>query len=159
MVDYVTADSLTHLADSTLWTADGYCGIQAHLEQPTGGDDAPHHPGWNRKRATLKRDREREFTEQIRDMYRALLGDPRTAERAEQIVASVTEPVQSRGESEAAHEAALMARAEAMRKRADAMDEQALQAEISLRFLHQELRQWQEDDDFESIAYLLPMVL
>jgi hypothetical protein len=122
-----------------------------------GGDDVPRHPGWNRKRATLKRDREREFTEQIRDMYRALLGDPRTAERAEQIVASVTEPV--KGESEAAHEAVLMARAEAMRRRADAMDEEALQAEISLRFLHQELREIQEQDDFDAIEFLLPMVL
>jgi hypothetical protein len=158
VADFVTADSTTHTADSTLWTADGLCGIASHVRSP-GGDDVPRHPGWNRKRATLKRDRDREFTEQIRDMYRALLGDPRTAERAEQIVASVTEPVKVKGESEAAHEAALMARAEAMRKRADAMDEQALQAEISLRFLHQELRQWQEDDDFESIAYLLPMVL
>ena len=123
-----------------------------------GGDDKVH-PGWNRKRATIKRDREREFTEQIRDMYRALLGDPRTAERAEQIVASVTDPVKVKGESEAAHEAALMARAEAMRRRADAMDEAALQAEISLRFLHQELREIQEQDDFDAIEYLLPMVL
>jgi hypothetical protein len=158
VADFVTADSTTHTADSTLWTADGYCGISSHVRSP-GGDDAPHYPGWNRKRATLKRDREREFTEQIRDMYRALLGDPRTAERAEQIVASVTEPVKVKGESEAAHEAALMARAEAMRRRADAMDEEALQAEISLRFLHQELREIQEQDDFDAIEFLLPMVL
>ena len=59
----------------------------------------------------------------------------------------------------AAHEAALMAQAEAMRKRADAMDEEALQAEISLRFLHQELREIQEQDDFDAIEFLLPMVL
>ncbi len=159
MVHSVTADSDSHLADSALWTADGWCGIAAHNNTKVGGDDAPRHPGWNRKRATLKRDREREFTEQIRDMYRALLGDPRTAERAEQIVASVTEPVKVKGGSEAAHEAALMARAEAMRRRADAMDEEALQAEISLRFLHQELREIQEQDDFDAIEFLLPMVL
>ena len=156
---FVTADSLTHLADSTLWTADGWCGIAAHNASTTAGGDDKVHPGWNRKRATLKRDRDREFTEQIRDMYRTLLGDPRTAERAEQIVASVTEPVKVKGESEAAHEAALMARAEAMRRRADAMDEEALQAEISLRFLHQELREIQEQDDFDAIEFLLPMVL
>lgn len=124
----------------------------------TGGDDKVH-PGWNRKRATLKRDREREFTEQIRDMYRTLLGDPRTAERAEQIVASVTDPTPSRGESEAAREAMLMLRAEAMRKRSDAMDEQALQAEIALRFLHQELREIQEAEDLDVLNMLLPMML
>lgn len=32
----VTADSLTHTADSTLWTADGACGIAAHY--PAGGE-------------------------------------------------------------------------------------------------------------------------
>ncbi len=124
----------------------------------TGGDDKVH-PGWNRKRATIKRDREREFTEQIRDMYRALLGDPRTAERAEQIVASVTEPVKVKGESEAAHEAALMARAEAMRRRADAMDADAIQAEIALRLLHRNLLDTRDDDDMEAVEFLLAHVL
>lgn len=124
-----------------------------------GGDDAPHHPGWNRKRATLKRDRDREFTEQIRDIYRDLLGDPRTAEQAEQIVSAVTEAVQAKGESDAAREAALMARAGVLRRRADAMDAQALHAEIALRLLHQNLTDTREQDDFEAIEYLLGMVL
>lgn len=131
------------------------------LEAQHGGDDAPgrSHRGWDRKRATLKRKRDHEFTEQIRDLYRALTADPRTAERAEAIVAAVVPPAPARGETEAAHEAALLERAEVLRRRADAMDEEALQAEISLRFLHQELRDMQEDDDMEAITYLLPEIL
>lgn len=143
--------------------AAGTVGAESTSAEPltvvVGGDDARRHPGWNKKRATLKRDRDREFTEQIRDIYRTLIGDPRTAERAEQIVASVTEPVKVKGESEAAHEAALMARADALRKRADAMDAEALQAEIALRLLHQELRELQEAEDMDVLDMLLPMML
>lgn len=131
------------------------------LEAQHGGDDAPgrSHRGWDRKRATLKRDRDREFEAQIREMYRDLLGDPRTAERAEEIVAAVTEPVRAKGESESARESALMARAEAMRKRADAMDAEALQAEIALRLLYREMRERQEAEDFEAVRVLLAEVL
>ena len=123
-----------------------------------GGDDKVH-PGWNRKRATLKRDRDLEFTEQIRDIYRDLLGDPRTAEQAEQIVSAATDAIQAKGESEAAREAALMARAEAMRRRADAMDADAIQAEIALRLLHRNLLDTRDDDDIEAVEYLLALVL
>lgn len=123
-----------------------------------GGDDKVH-PGWNRKRATLKRDRDLEFTEQIRDIYRDLLGEPRTADEAQAIVAAVTEPVRINGESEAAREAALMARAEAMRRRADAMDADAIQAEIALRLLHRNLLDTRDDDDMEAVEFLLSQVL
>lgn len=62
-----------------------YCSGITPTPTPTptprrGGDDRP--PGWSKKRAKLKLDREREFTEQIRDLYRELTGDPRTAEWA-----------------------------------------------------------------------------
>lgn len=156
----VTADSLLHTADATCWTADGSSACPFDVTK-VGGDDKPDrgHRGYGTKRATLKRDRDREFEAQIREMYRDLLGDPRTAERAEEIVAAVTEPVRAKGESESARESALMARAEAMRKRADQMDAEALQAEIALRFLHQQLRDMQEDDDMEAITYLLPELL
>ncbi len=126
---------------------------------PAGGDDALRHPGWNKKRSTLKRKREREFDEQVRDIYRTLMGDPRTAEKAEAIVAIVSPPIPSRGESEAAREAVAMRRAEVLRARADAMDAQAMQAEIGLRLLYRELRQMQEDEDIEAVEFLLTHVL
>lgn len=159
MAHFITADSSTHTADSTLWTADGLCSIPSHSK--VGGDDRLDrgHRGWDKRRATLKRDRDREFEAQIREMYRDLLGDPRTAERAEEIVAAVTEPVRAKGESESARESALMARAEAMRKRADAMDAEALQAEIALRLLYREMRERQEAEDFEAVRVLLAEVL
>lgn len=156
----VTADSLLHTADATCWTADGSSACPFDVTK-VGGDDKPDrgHRGYGTKRATLKRDRDREFEAQIREMYRDLLGDPRTAERAEEIVAAVTEPVRAKGESESARESALMARAEAMRKRADAMDAEALQAEIALRLLYREMRERQEAEDFEAVRVLLAEVL
>lgn len=128
---------------------------------PAGGDDVPDrgHRGWDRKRSRLKLHREREFTEQIRDLYRELTGDPRTAARAEAILAPIVAAVPAAGESEAAREAALEARAEALRARADALEADAMQAEIALRLLHRELRDWQEDDDLEAIQLLLSQVL
>lgn len=95
----------------------------------------------------------------MRDIYRALLGDPRTADEAQAIVAAVTKPVRVKGESEAAREAALMARAEAMRRRADAMDADAIQAEIALRLLHRNLLDTRDDDDMEAVEFLLAHVL
>ena len=56
-------------------------------------------------------------------------------------------------------QAALMARAEAMRRRADMMDADAMQAEIALRFLHKRLRDMQEDEDIEAFEFLLSQVL
>lgn len=131
------------------------------LEAQHGGDDAPgrSHRGWDRKRATLKRKRDHEFTEQIRDLYRALTADPRTAERAEAIVAAVVPPAPARGETEAAHEAALLERAEVLRRRADALDAGAMQAEIALRLLYREMRERQEAEDFEAVLVLLAEVL
>ncbi len=111
------------------------------------------------KRATLKRKREAEFDAQVRDIYRALLGDPRTADEAEAIVASVTQPVRVKGESEAAREAALMARAESLRKRADAMDAAAVQAEIALRLLYDNLLDEREREDAEDLELLLSHIL
>lgn len=126
----------------------------------TGGDDRIDrgHRGYG-KRATLKRNRDHEFDAQVRDIYRALLGDPRTADEAQAIVAAVTKPVRVKGESEAAREAALMARAEAMRRRADAMDADAIQAEIALRLLHRNLMDMTDADDLDDIAHVLALVL
>lgn len=156
----VTADSGRYTADSTEWTADGNAVCLPALSTGTGGDDRIDrgHRG-SGKRSTLKRKRDQEFDAQVRDIYRDLMGDPRTADEAQAIVAAVTEPVRVKGESEAAHEAALMARAEAMRKRADAMDADAMQAEIALRFLHKRLRDMQEDEDVEAVEFLLSQVL
>ena len=147
----VTADSVLHTADSTLWTADGWCGIQSHFK--VGGDD---HPGWNRKRATLKRKREEEFTAQIRDIYRALVADPQTAAQAEAIVAPV---VPSAAASESETDRALDQRAAQLRQRADALDAGAMQAEIALRLLYREMRERQEAEDFEAVRVLLAEVL
>lgn len=140
----VAADSTTHTADSTLWTADGWCGIQSHFK--VGGDD---HPGWNKKRATLKRKREEEFTSQIRDIYRALVADPSTAAEAESIVA-VAMP---------SSDPALDQRAAELRRRADALDARAVQAEIALRLLYREMRQRQDDEDNEAVEFLLTHLL
>lgn len=129
------------------------------LDQPRGGDDRPAHPGWNRKRATLKRRRDLEFTAQIRDLYRELTGDPSTAERAEAIVAAVVPPQPVKGESAAAREAALTARADALRRRADALEADAVQAEIALRLLHRNLRDTRDDDDCAALRVLLAEVL
>jgi len=147
----VTADSVLHTADSTLWTADGWCGVLAHNK--VGGDD---HPGWNRKRATLKRKREEEFTAQIRDIYRALVADPQTAAQAEAIVAPV---VPSAAASESETDRALDQRAAQLRQRADALDAGAMQAEIALRLLYREMRERQEAEDFEAVRVLLAEVL
>lgn len=140
----VTADSLLHTADATCWTADGWCGVLAHNK--VGGDD---HPGWNRKRATLKRKREEEFTSQIRDIYRALVADPSTAAEAESIVA-VAMP---------SSDPALDQRAAELRRRADALDARAVQAEIALRLLYREMRQRQDDEDNEAVEFLLTHLL
>ncbi len=131
------------------------------IEAPRGGDAAPDrgHRGWDKRRATLRRKREREFTEQIRDLYRALTSDPATAERAEAIVAAVVPAVPARGESQAAHEAALLARAEMLRQRADALDAEAVQAEIALRLLYREYRERQEREDLDALGVLLPALL
>lgn len=135
--------------------------VLSEAELPRGGDDVPDrgHRGWDRKRSRLKLRREREFTEQIRDLYRELTGDPRTAERAEAILAPVVAAIPAGGESEAAREAAIEARADALRARADAFEANALQAEIALRLLHRELRDWQEADDLQAIRPLLAQVL
>ena len=95
----------------------------------------------------------------MRDIYRALMGDPRTAEQAEAIVAAVVPVERTQGESESAYEAASLRRAEVLRARADAMDAQAMQAEIGLRLLYRELRQMQEDEDIEAVEFLLAHVL
>jgi hypothetical protein len=126
----------------------------------TGGDDRIDrgHRGYG-KRSILKRKRDQEFDAQVRDIYRDLMGDPRTADEAQAIVAAVTEPVRVKGESEAAREAAIMARAEAMRRRADAMDADAIQAEIALRLLHRNLLDTRDDDDMEAVEFLLAHVL
>lgn len=121
------------------------------LEAQHGGDDAPgrSHRGWDRKRATLKRKRDHEFTEQIRDLYRALVADPSTAAEAESIVA-VAMP---------SSDPALDQRAAELRRRADALDAGAMQAEIALRLLYREMRERQEAEDFEAVRVLLAEVL
>lgn len=155
MAHFITADSSTHTADSTLWTADGLCSIPSHSK--VGGDDRLDrgHRGWDKRRATLKRDRDREFTAQIRDIYRELTGDPRTAERAEEIVA----PVVTQGRADTALDVAIQSRAEELRRRADALDAGAMQAEIALRLLYREMRERQEAEDFEAVRVLLAEVL
>ncbi len=128
------------------------------LEAQHGGDDAPgrSHRGWDRKRATLKRKREEEFTSQIRDIYRALVADPQTAAQAEAIVAPV---VPSAAASESETDRALDQRAAQLRQRADALDAGAMQAEIALRLLYREMRERQEAEDFEAVRVLLAEVL
>ncbi len=128
------------------------------LEAQHGGDDAPgrSHRGWDRKRATLKRKRDHEFTEQIRDLYRALVADPQTAAQAEAIVAPVI-PADVADDGEP--ERALDRRAADLRRRADALDARAVQAEIALRLLCRDLRQRQEADDLEAVPVLLAGVL
>jgi hypothetical protein len=121
-----------------------------------GGDDRP--PGWNRRRSKLKLKRELEYTEQIREIYRALTGSSQAAE-AEAILAPVVPPVAATGESEDARVAAIEARAEALRIRADRLDAEAVQAEIALRLLYQQWRRQMEDDDWAAIQVLLPEVL
>jgi hypothetical protein len=121
-----------------------------------GGDDLP--PGWNRRRSKLKLKRELEYTEQIREIYRALTGSSQAAE-AEAILAPVVPPVAAAGESEDARVAAIEARAEALRVRADRLDAEAVQAEIALRLLYQQWRRQMEDDDWAAIQALLPEVL
>jgi hypothetical protein len=115
-------------------------------------------PGWSKRRARLKLNRELEYTEQIREIYRQLTGSPQAAE-AEAILAPVVPPVAATGESEDARFAAIEARAEALRVRADRLDYDAVQAEIALRLLHRELRDWQEADDLQAIRPLLAQVL
>lgn len=124
-----------------------------------GGDDRPRHPGWSKKRATLKLKRERELTEQIRDIYRELTADPETAAQAETILAPVIPPTPATGETEAARTEAIEARAEALRRRADAMDARAIEAEIALRVLYRQLREQMIADDWAAIEALLPEVL
>jgi hypothetical protein len=124
-----------------------------------GGDDRPRHPGWSKKRATLKLKRERELTEQIRDIYRELTADPETAAQAETILAPVIPPTPAIGETEAARVEAIEARAEALRQRADAMDARAIEAEIALRVLYRQLREQMIADDWAAIEALLPEVL
>lgn len=124
-----------------------------------GGDDRPRHPGWSKKRATLKLKRERELTEQIRDIYRELTADPETAAQAETILAPVIPPTPATGETEAARVEAIEARAEALRRRADAMDARAIEAEIALRVLYRQLREQMIADDWAAIEALLPEVL
>lgn len=108
------------------------------------------------KRATLRRRRGDEFTTQIRDIYHALVADPQTAAQAEAIVAPV---VPSAAASESETDRALDQRAAQLRQRADALDAGAMQAEIALRLLYRDLRQRQEDDDFEAVPVLLAEVL
>jgi hypothetical protein len=125
-----------------------------------GGDDVPRrHPGWNKQRATLKRKREEEFTAQIRDIYRELTNDPQTAPQAEAILAPVVPSVTAAGESEAAHLRALDRRAAELRRRADALETDAVQAEIALRLLYRNLCDTRDDDDCAALRVLLPEVL
>lgn len=130
--------------------------IASMPRERVGGDDLP--PGWNKRRAKLKLKRELEYTEQIRDIYRALTGSPQAAE-AEAILAPVVPPVAATGESEDARFAAIEARAEALRVRADRLDYDAVQAEIALRLLYQRWRQQMEDDDVAAMELLLSHVL
>ena len=131
-----------------------YCSGVTPTPTPTptprrGGDDRP--PGWSKKRAKLKLDREREFTEQIRDIYRELTGSPQ-AEEAEAILGRVSPPIVAQGES-------LDARAAALRARADQFDPSAVEAEIALRLLYRDLVQKIEEDDARAIELLLGHVL
>ena len=134
----------------------GNAPIASLPRERVGGDDLP--PGWSKRRARLKLNRELEYTEQIREIYRQLTGSPQAAE-AEAILAPVVPPVAATGESEDARFAAIEARAEALRVRADRLDYDAVQAEIALRLLHRELRDWQEADDLQAIRPLLAQVL
>jgi len=127
--------------------------------RPLGGDDVPDrgHRGWNRKRDLLKRKREREWEAQITAIYRDLMGEPAMAERAEAILAPVVPPPSS--DTRSARLAAATERAEELRRRADALDSVAVEAEIALRLLHRELREWQERDDLDAVEFLLSQVL
>lgn len=134
----------------------GNAPIASLPRERVGGDDLP--PGWSKRRARLKLNRELEYTEQIREIYRQLTGSPQAAE-AEAILAPVVPPVAATGESEAARDAAIEARAEALRVRADRLDYDAVQAEIALRLLYQQWRQQMEDDDVAAMELLLSHVL
>jgi len=120
---------------------------------------SPEHLGWNRHRALLQRNRDRELTAQIRDLYRALASDPSTAARAEAIVAAVVPPLPANRASATAREAELTAQVDALRRRADALEQDAVQAEIALRLLYREMRERQEAEDFEAVRVLLAEVL
>lgn len=122
-----------------------------------GGDDRP--PGWSKRRAKLKLNRERALTEQIRDIYRELTADPEAAARVEALLAPVVPPAPAMGESEVARVAALEARADALRRRADAMDTQAIEVEIALRVMYGEMQDQLMADDWEAIKVLLSEVL
>jgi hypothetical protein len=124
---------------------------------PAGGDDRP--PGWSKRRAKLKLNRERALTEQIRDIYRELTADPEAAARVEALLAPVVPPAPAMGESEVARVAALEARADALRRRADAMDTQAIEVEIALRVMYGEMQDRLMADDWDAIQVLLSEVL
>ena len=118
-----------------------------------GGDDAPgRHRGWNRKRATLKLNREREFTEQIRRIYRDLTAAPEVAQEAEQIVERAVSaravPVRDRARL-----------ADALYRHASAGNPVAVQAELELRFLHRRFRDLMERDDEQALLQIIQIML
>lgn len=109
------------------------------------------HPGWNAKRAKLKLDREREFTEQIRTIYRELSAAPEVAQQAAQIVREAL-PAPS-----IAHEPSRLL--DVLRERASAANAQAVQAELELRFLHRYLQDLMDQEDEHAILHVMQNIL
>lgn len=138
--------------------------LSAAAAERHGGDDLPPrrrspHPGWDEQRSTLRRRRDEEFADQIRDIYRRLTRAPETAERIEQLVADIAPPEPAAGESEEAREAAVEARGAAIDQRLRALGERAAEREIAIRMLYRELREIEERDDEAAIEWLLSQVL
>lgn len=114
---------------------------------PVGGDDKPEarrYPGWDKKRSTLKRNEELRLAEDITALYRKLTGNEATAERAKAIV----QPV-----SPAADLA--LAESRALARRALQAQAQAVEIEIALRLLADELQAMLDEEDELAIAMII----
>ncbi len=114
---------------------------------PVGGDDKPEarkYPGWDKKRATLKRNEELRLAEDITALYRKLTSNEATAERARALVQPVSPDAElALAESRALARQALQAQA------------QAVEIEIALRLLADELQAMLDEEEELAIAMIL----
>lgn len=114
---------------------------------PVGGDDKPEaerHRGWDKKRATLKRNEELRLAEDITALYRKLTGNEATAERAKALVQPISPAADlALAESRTFARQALQAQA------------QAVEIEIALRLLAAELQAMLDEEDELAIAMIL----
>lgn len=75
--DTVTADSTTHLADSSWWTADGWCGIAAHndYEYLPGGSGYPVYWQGKRRKRRLEEQPNLHLKKVLDDVVAELYGE------------------------------------------------------------------------------------